>query len=60
VGHPLAHRTTDTTWALDKAHPAASRRDIDYILNHINRVLTVPLTHEDIEGVYAGLRVSTV
>jgi glycerol-3-phosphate dehydrogenase len=48
--------TTDTTWTLDKAHPAASRSDIDYVLGHINRVLTVPLTHEDIEGVYAGLR----
>jgi glycerol-3-phosphate dehydrogenase len=48
--------TTDTTWTLDKAHPAASSSDIDYILGHINRVLTVPLTHDDIEGVYAGLR----
>jgi glycerol-3-phosphate dehydrogenase len=48
--------TTDTTWELDKAHPAASRRDIDYILGRLNQVLTVPLTHDDIEGVYAGLR----
>jgi glycerol-3-phosphate dehydrogenase len=48
--------TTDTTWELDKSHPAASRRDIDYILGHLNRVLTIPLTHDDIEGVYAGLR----
>jgi glycerol-3-phosphate dehydrogenase len=48
--------TTDTDWALDKAHPAASRADIDYILDHVNRVLAVPLTHEDITGVYAGLR----
>jgi glycerol-3-phosphate dehydrogenase len=48
--------TTDTDWALDKAHPAASRADIDYILEHVNRVLAVPLTHEDITGVYAGLR----
>jgi glycerol-3-phosphate dehydrogenase len=48
--------TTDTDWTLDKAHPAASRRDIDYLLEHVNRVLIVPLTHSDIEGVYAGLR----
>jgi glycerol-3-phosphate dehydrogenase len=48
--------TTDTDWALDKAHPAASRADIDYVLDHVNAVLNVPLTHEDITGVYAGLR----
>jgi glycerol-3-phosphate dehydrogenase len=48
--------TTDTDWALDKAHPAATRTDIDYLLDHVNRVLATPLTHEDVEGVYAGLR----
>ncbi|MGY5885404.1 glycerol-3-phosphate dehydrogenase/oxidase [Modestobacter lacusdianchii] len=48
--------TTDTDWELDKAHPAASKADIDYILEHVNRVLAVPLTHDDITGVYAGLR----
>lgn len=48
--------TTDTDWNLDLAHPAASRADIDYILEHVNRVLVTPLTHDDIEGVYAGLR----
>ncbi|HEB90654.1 MAG TPA: glycerol-3-phosphate dehydrogenase/oxidase [Deltaproteobacteria bacterium] len=48
--------TTDTDWNLDLAHPAASRRDIDYLLNHVNAVLAQPLRHEDIEGVYAGLR----
>ncbi|GER21751.1 FAD-dependent oxidoreductase [Zafaria cholistanensis] len=48
--------TTDTEWALDKAHPAASSRDIDYLLEHVNRVLKRPLTREDVEGVYAGLR----
>jgi glycerol-3-phosphate dehydrogenase len=48
--------TTDTDWALDKAHPAASRTDIDYLLQQINRVLAQPLTREDVEGVYAGLR----
>ncbi len=48
--------TTDTDWHLDLAHPAATRHDIDYILDHVNEVLARPLTHDDIEGVYAGLR----
>jgi glycerol-3-phosphate dehydrogenase len=48
--------TTDTDWDLDKAHPAASSRDIDYVLDHVNSVLATPLTREDVEGVYAGLR----
>jgi glycerol-3-phosphate dehydrogenase len=48
--------TTDTDWYLDKAHPAATAADIDYILEHVNAVLAVPLTRDDVEGVYAGLR----
>jgi glycerol-3-phosphate dehydrogenase len=48
--------TTDTPWDLDKAHPAASSADIDYLLEHVNTVLAVPLTRDDVEGVYAGLR----
>ncbi len=48
--------TTDTDWDLDLAHPAASKADIDYLLERVNRVLIRPLTHRDIEGVYAGLR----
>ncbi|TFD32606.1 glycerol-3-phosphate dehydrogenase/oxidase [Cryobacterium cryoconiti] len=48
--------TTDTDWHLDKAHPAATAADIDYLLEHVNAVLRVPLTREDVEGVYAGLR----
>ncbi|MDV6012959.1 glycerol-3-phosphate dehydrogenase [Haloechinothrix sp. LS1_15] len=48
--------TTDSDWQLDLAHPAATKRDIDYILEHVNTVLATPLTHDDIEGVYAGLR----
>ena len=48
--------TTDTDWTLHKAHPAASKADIDYILEHVNSVLANPLTHDDIQGVYAGLR----
>jgi glycerol-3-phosphate dehydrogenase len=48
--------TTDTDWSLNKAHPAASRADIDYVLGQVNRILAVPLTRDDVEGVYAGLR----
>ena len=48
--------TTDTDWNLDLAHPAATKADIDYILGHVNKVLATPLTHDDIDGVYAGLR----
>ncbi|MDP9239518.1 MAG: glycerol-3-phosphate dehydrogenase/oxidase [Actinomycetota bacterium] len=48
--------TTDTDWNLDRAHPAASSTDIDYLLGQVNRVLARPLRAEDIEGVYAGLR----
>jgi glycerol-3-phosphate dehydrogenase len=48
--------TTDTEWTLDKSHPAASRADIDYLLQHLNAVLEQPLAVEDVEGVFAGLR----
>ena len=48
--------TTDTDWDLDKAHPAASSADIDYLLEHVNSVLNTPLGRDDVEGVYAGLR----
>ena len=48
--------TTDTDWQLDLAHPAASQKDIDYLLEQANRLLADPLTREDVVGVYAGLR----
>ncbi|GAB2733862.1 glycerol-3-phosphate dehydrogenase [Salinifilum aidingensis] len=48
--------TTDTPWELDRAHPAASSADVDYVLGHVNAMLRNPLTREDIDGVYAGLR----
>ncbi len=48
--------TTDTSWNLDLAHPAATRPDIDYLLDTVNAVLATPLNEADIEGVYAGLR----
>ncbi|NNC74516.1 MAG: glycerol-3-phosphate dehydrogenase/oxidase [Acidimicrobiia bacterium] len=48
--------TTDTDWNLDLAHPAASRSDLDYLLANANAVLEDDLSHEDVVGVYAGLR----
>ncbi|HEV7707193.1 MAG TPA: glycerol-3-phosphate dehydrogenase/oxidase, partial [Asanoa sp.] len=48
--------TTDTDWQLDRSHPAASARDIQYILDQVNPWLARPLSTDDIEGVYAGLR----
>jgi glycerol-3-phosphate dehydrogenase len=48
--------TTDTDWDLDRAEPAATRADIDYLLEHVNAVLRDPLGPDDIEGVYVGLR----
>jgi glycerol-3-phosphate dehydrogenase len=48
--------TTDTPWRLDRDHPAASSADIAYLLDQVNRVLTRPVSADDILGVYAGLR----
>jgi glycerol-3-phosphate dehydrogenase len=48
--------TTDTPSDLDLRHPAASRRDVDYLLDHANRLLRNPLGPDDIVGVYPGLR----
>jgi glycerol-3-phosphate dehydrogenase len=48
--------TTDTDFSGDRAEPAATEEDIDYILAAANRVLTRPLTRADVIAVYAGLR----
>lgn len=48
--------TTDTPWTEGRAHPAASRSDIEYLLQWVNTVLATPLRKDDIVGVYAGLR----
>jgi glycerol-3-phosphate dehydrogenase len=48
--------TTDTDWRLDKFHPAATRADIDYVLERANALLAAPLGHDDVQGVFAGLR----
>jgi glycerol-3-phosphate dehydrogenase len=47
---------TDTEWAFDPGSPVASGADIEYLLAKVNRMLREPLTKEDIEGVFAGLR----
>jgi glycerol-3-phosphate dehydrogenase len=48
--------TTDTPWSLRRAHPAASRSDIEYLLKWVNTTLRRPIAADDIVGVYAGLR----
>ena len=48
--------TTDTDWSGDRAEPAATAEDVDYILGEANRVLARPLTRSDVLAVYAGLR----
>jgi len=48
--------TTDTDWSGDRAEPAATAEDVDYILGEANRVLATPLTRADVLAVYAGLR----
>lgn len=47
--------TTDTGSG-DLNHPAANRDDIAYLLEHLNRYLSVSLTEEDIISTYAGYR----
>lgn len=54
-GHWLVG-TTDTayTWELD--HPAVTSTDVEYLLRNLNSILDTPLTVDDIDGVFAGLR----
>jgi glycerol-3-phosphate dehydrogenase len=48
--------TTDTPWAHDREAPVANAQDIDYLLEVTNSWLKVPLTAQDIVGVYTGVR----
>ncbi|APT93428.1 glycerol-3-phosphate dehydrogenase [Corynebacterium phocae] len=48
--------TTDTEWDLDRADPAPTAADINYILDQLNQRVSKQITHEDIVGVYSGLR----
>src|SRR3546814_13244312 len=47
--------TTDTAWDLDKAHPAASRADLDYLMAQVKTILREQPDDADVKGVYAGL-----
>jgi glycerol-3-phosphate dehydrogenase len=47
--------TTDTGSG-DLDHPTSTQDDIDYLLHHLNRYLSVNLTADDIISVYAGYR----
>ncbi|HEY1479550.1 MAG TPA: glycerol-3-phosphate dehydrogenase/oxidase [Gaiellales bacterium] len=47
---------TDTAWELDRANPAATSSDIDYVLEKANGMLRSPLVRDDVEGVFVGLR----
>jgi glycerol-3-phosphate dehydrogenase len=47
---------TDTAWELDRANPAATGSDIDYVLDKANSMLMRPLVRDDVEGVFVGLR----
>ncbi|GAA2203843.1 glycerol-3-phosphate dehydrogenase [Nonomuraea monospora] len=48
--------TTDTDYEGDRAEPAATGADVDYLLEHANSVLARPLTRDDVVGLFVGLR----
>ncbi len=48
--------TTDTPWDYEKSRPVANASDINYLLDHVNAILDEPLSIDDVESVYAGLR----
>ncbi|MFV0457903.1 MAG: glycerol-3-phosphate dehydrogenase/oxidase [Actinomycetales bacterium] len=54
-GHWLVG-TTDTAYDEQLDHPAATRKDVDYLLRNLNTILVTPLTVDDVDGVFAGLR----
>lgn len=48
--------TTDTDWHGPLDEPIVADLDVDYLLSEVNKILATPLTRDDIDGVYAGLR----
>ncbi len=48
--------TTDTDWSYDLARPSVASTDVQYVLDHANRVLTTSLTTDDVISTYVGLR----
>ncbi|BBY62060.1 glycerol-3-phosphate dehydrogenase/oxidase [Mycolicibacterium helvum] len=47
---------TDTEWREDTGTPLPTRVDVEYLLSKVNSILKHPLSTDDIEGVFAGLR----
>jgi glycerol-3-phosphate dehydrogenase len=48
--------TTDTDWEYGKGRPLATSTDVDYLIAQVNCVLAEPLTRDDVEATFAGLR----
>jgi len=48
--------TTDTPYEQHLRNPVPTAEDIEYVLEHANKVLAHPLTRSDIIGTFAGLR----
>ncbi len=48
--------TTDTPWSHALADPAATAADVDYLLATVDSALARPISREDVESVYVGLR----
>ena len=48
--------TTDTDYDQSREEPLASAEDVNYIINQANRVLEPKLRHDQVVGVFAGLR----
>ncbi len=48
--------TTDTPWNEDLMNPVATATDIDYVIAEANKVLSRPISRDDVIGTWAGLR----
>ncbi len=48
--------TTDTDWEEDVDDVVATKKDVDYVLNELNKWIRNPVTPDEITGVFAGLR----
>lgn len=48
--------TTDTAIKNIDLEPEPQKQEIDFIIKHINRYLTTPVSYSDVKSVYVGLR----
>ena len=48
--------TTDTDYDGSRDDPNVTQADVEYLLDQANKWLATPLTHDDIIGIYSGLR----